>query len=116
MNKAQIKLELNEPLVIDNVTYHVAEHPALPGVPYIQRGARGFVVQLVSPTTERFALKYFKLKYRVPELVTVGKALHKFAHLPGLRAASRTVFTSQTHPNLIRSYPALDYGMLMPWI
>lgn len=116
MNKAQIKLELNEPLVIDNVTYHVAEHPALPGVPYIQRGARGFVVQLISPGVERFALKYFKLKYRVPELVTVGKALHKFARLPGLRAASRTVFTAQTHPNLIRSYPALDYGMLMPWI
>ena len=73
MNKAQIKLELNEPLVIDNVTYHVAEHPALPGVPYIQRGARGFVVQLISPGIERFALKYFKLKYRVVSLEAVGR-------------------------------------------
>ena len=90
MNKAQIKVELNELLTIDNVVYHVAEHPALPGVPYIQRGARGFVIQLVSPGRERFALKYFKVKYRVPELITVGKALHKFAQLPGLRAANRT--------------------------
>ncbi|MHB8629737.1 MAG: zinc ribbon domain-containing protein [Aggregatilineales bacterium] len=116
MNKAQIKVELNELLTIDNVVYHVAEHPALPGVPYIQRGARGFVIQLRSPSTARFALKYFKLKYRVPELATVGKALRQYAQLPGLRAASRTVFTAQTHPALIRKYPALEYGMLMPWI
>src|SRR5579871_6032592 len=104
MNKAQIRLELNQLLTIDNVVYHVAEHPTLPGVPYIQRGARGFVIQLQAPDKKRFALKYFKLKYRVPELATIGRALRRYADLPGLRAADRTVFTTQTHPTLIRDY------------
>ncbi len=116
MNKAQIKVELNDLITIDNTVYHVAEHPALPGVPYVQRGARGFVIQLKSPGPDRFALKYFKLKYRVPELVGIGKALRQYADLPGLRAAYRTVFTAPTHPELIRKYPALEYGVLMPWL
>ncbi len=116
MNKAQIKLELDDLLTIDNTVYHVAEHPALPGVPYIQRGARGFVIQLKSPGPDRYALKYFKIKYRVPELVSIGKALRQYADLPGLRAAYRTVFTTKTHPDLIRKYPALEYGVLMPWL
>lgn len=116
MNKAQIKLELNELITIDNTVYHVAEHPALPGVPYIQRGARGFVIQLKSPGPERYALKYFKIKYRVPELVTIGRTLRQFADYPGLRAAYRTVFTPETHATLIRKYPALEYGVLMPWL
>jgi tRNA A-37 threonylcarbamoyl transferase component Bud32 len=116
MNKAQIKLELNELITIDNTVYQVAEHPALPGVPYIQRGARGFVIQLKTPGPERYALKYFKIKYRVPELVAIGRTLRQFADLPGLRAAYRTVFTNETHMSLIRKYPALEYGVLMPWL
>lgn len=116
LNKAQLKLDLNELITIDNTVYHVAEHPALPGVPYIQRGARGFVIQLKSPGPERYALKYFKLKYRVPDLITIGRALKQYAELPGLRAAYRTVFTYQTHATLIQKYPALEYGVLMPWL
>ncbi len=116
MNKAQVKFELNELITIDNKVYHVAEHPALRGVPYVQRGARGFVIQLIAPDKERFALKYFKMKYRVPALVQIGKALRQYAELPGLRAAFRTVFTQETHPALIRKYPALEYGVLMPWV
>jgi len=116
MNKAQIKLELNELITIDNIVYQVAEHPALPGVPYIQRGARGFVIQLKAPNSERFALKYFKIKYRVSELVSIGRTLRQFADLPGLRAAYRTIFTVETHVSLIRRYPALEYGVLMPWL
>jgi len=120
MSRAQIKFEASERFTIDGVTYRVAEHPALPGIPYVQRGGRGFVVQLLRPdsdrTAERMALKYFKLKYRVRDLVTVATALRQFADLPGMRAARRTVFTPATHTDLINRYPALEYGMLMPWL
>ena len=98
------------------MVYHVAEHPALPGVPYVQRGARGFVIQLRAPNKDRFALKYFKIKYRVPELAAVGQTLRQYASLPGMRAANRIVFTRQSHPQLVRSYPPLEYGTLMPWL
>jgi len=116
MSRAQIKVEANERIVIEGKPYRVTEHPALPGIPYLQRGARGFVIQLAAPDSERMALKYFKLKYRVPELVTVATMLHKYADLPGMKAARRTVFTNATHASLISQYPALEYGMLMPWL
>jgi hypothetical protein len=116
MSRAQIKVEVNEKLTIDRTVYRVAEHPALPGIPYVQRGARGFVIQLVAPNGDRMALKYFKLKYRVPALVNVTEALKQYATLPGLRAAQRTVFTRATHPELLARYPALEYGVLMPWL
>jgi hypothetical protein len=116
MSRAQIKVEANERITIDRTQYRVAEHPALPGIPYMQRGARGVVIQLVAPNGDKLALKYFKLKYRVPALVEVTEALKQYASLPGLRAAQRKVFTQAGSPELIASYPALEYGVLMPWI
>ncbi len=116
MSRAQIKVEANEKIAVDGQVYRVAEHPALPGIPYVQRGARGFVIQLIAPGGERMALKYFKLKYRVPDLVNVAEALRHYADLPGLRAALRTVFTRASHADLLLRYPALEYGMMMPWL
>lgn len=116
MSRAHIRVEVNQSIVIGGITYRVAEHPALAGIPYVQRGGRGFVIQIVAPNADRMALKYFKLKYRVPDLVKVAEALRQFADLKGLRAAQRTVFTQRTHADLIAQYPALDYGMLMPWL
>jgi hypothetical protein len=116
MSRAQIKVEANDRLTIDGKAYRVTEHPALPGIPYLQRGARGFVIQLAASDGERMALKYFKLKYRVPDLVTVATALRKYADLPGMKAARRTVFTHASHAALMAQYPALEYGMLMPWL
>src|SRR5258706_10783237 len=101
MSRAQIKVDVNEKITIDRTVYRVAEHPALSGIPYVQRGARGFVIQLIAPNGDRMALKYFKLKYRVPALVNVAEALKRYGTLPGLRAAQRTVFTQATHPELL---------------
>jgi ribosomal protein L40E len=116
MSRAHIRVEVNQSIAIGGITYRVAEHPALAGIPYVQRGGRGFVIQIIAPNADRMALKYFKLKYRVPDLVKVAEALRQFANLKGLRAAQRTVFTQRTHADLIAQYPALDYGMLMPWL
>jgi serine/threonine protein kinase len=121
MSRAQAKFEAGESLSIDSgsgavVTYRVAEHPALPGIPYVQRGARGFVIQLVAPNGEKHALKYFKLKYRVADLLNVAQALVQFADLPGMRAARRVVFSRPKYNALLTQYPALEYGVLMPWL
>src|SRR3954471_17315215 len=104
MNRAQIKVGANETITIDRTLYRVAEHPALPGIPYEQRGGRGYVVQLVAPNGEKLALKYFKMKYRVPALVEVTEGLKQYANLPGLRAAQRKVFTRAGFPDLITDY------------
>lgn len=116
MTQAQIRLEAGQKIVLEGITYIVAPHPALPGLPYVQRGARGFVIQLRKSDGERMALKYFKIKYRVPALMTITEALRRHADLPGLKAARRTVFTRERHPDVLSKFPALEYGVLMPWL
>lgn len=116
MTQAQIRLEAGQKITLEGISYIVAPHPALPGLPYVQRGARGFVIQLRKSDGERMALKYFKIKYRVPALVPITEALRRHADLPGLKAARRTVFTRERHPDVLSKFPALEYGVLMPWL
>ena len=37
--------QVNQELTIDNITYHMAEHPAAPSIPYGQEGRQALVCQ-----------------------------------------------------------------------
>jgi cytoskeletal protein RodZ len=137
----QAEVGLN--LIIENVAYRIAEHPAAPGLPYGQEGRTAVVYCLdLTPTPRpdgqppsplpvgegrgvppaaaggdvRSALKVFKPRYRLPALVSLAQKLQAFADLPGLRVCRRTVLTPQRHAALLRQYPDLTYAVLMPWI
>jgi len=45
--------QVNQALTIGDVTYHVAEHPAAPGIPYGQEGRAATVYQLVAPSSSQ---------------------------------------------------------------
>lgn len=107
--------QVNQQILINGVTYRVAEHPAAPGTPYGQEGRAATVYQLVADT-EHCALKVFKPRYRLPALVTLAGQLAAFATLPGLSVCNRTVLTPQRHSALLRQYTDLTYAVLMPWI
>ncbi len=102
-------------LVIDAVTYHVAEHPAAPGMPYGQEGRQAIVYKLVSESEAR-AIKVFKPRYRVPALVGLTTHLAEYSNLPGLQVCRRTVLTPKNNADLLHAYPDLVYAVLMPWI
>ena len=106
---------VGDALLIDNVHYRIAEHPAARGIPYGQEGRAAVVYQVVSDADKR-ALKVFKPRFRLPSLVAVSERLAPFARLQGLRACTRTVLTARKDAELLREQPDLTYAVLMPWI
>ena len=86
--------EVNQELIIDDVTYRIAEHPAAPGIPYGQEGRQAIVYQLVSGE-ERRALKVFRPRYRLPALVGQADKIAPLAGLPGLQVCQRTVLSAR---------------------
>jgi YVTN family beta-propeller protein len=108
--------DTNLKLVIDNIAYYVAEHPAAPGIPYGQEGRAAVVYQLYIPGDRAMALKVFKPRYRLPALVSLAAQIAPFAQLPGLQVCHRTVLIPQQHSNLLKQHPDLIYAVLMPWI
>ena len=107
--------QIFQTLVVAGATYHIAEHPAAPGMPYGQEGRQAVVYQLVAETDLR-ALKVFKPRFRVPALVGLATQLAPFAELPGLAVCGRTVLTPQQHGALLTQEPDLTYAVVMPWI
>jgi len=103
-------------LFIDNICYHIAEHPTAPGMPYGQEGRRAVVYQLIAEGGSKHALKVFKSRFRVPRMVAVSEKLEPYATFPGMQACERTVLTGSRHTSLLRAYPDLAYAVLMPWV
>jgi len=108
--------QVDQGLVIGNVTYHIAEHPAAPAMPYGQEGRQAIVYQLVAQDGAGQALKVFKPRYRLPALAGLADRIAPFAALPGLQVCRRTVLTPQRHAALLRQHPDLTYAVLMPWV
>jgi len=75
--------QVNDQLRIDDTTYHIAEHPAAPGVPYGQEGRQAMVYQLVAEGGDTRALKVFKPRFRLPALVGLARRMVPFAEMPG---------------------------------
>ncbi|HEC36530.1 MAG TPA: hypothetical protein ENI39_08355, partial [Anaerolineae bacterium] len=107
--------QVGDELLINGVTYRIAEHPAAPGIPFGQAGRRAIVYQVVAGDDKR-ALKVFSRRFRSPALVLVAQNLAPFASLPGLQVCQREVITPEQNPDLLRQHPDLAYTVLMPWI
>lgn len=107
--------EVNQEIIIDNIAYCFAEHPAAPGMPYGQTGRAATVYKLESEHGNR-AFKVFVDRFRSPSLVTLTARLAPFAEIPGLSVCNRSVLTPQRHANILRPSPDLIYAVLMPWI
>ena len=100
---------------IDGITYHFAEHPAAPGMPYGQEGRAGTVYKLEAPQGSQ-ALKVFKSRFRTPALVSLAEQIAQYASLKGLTVCKRTVLTPLQHRDLLKQHHDLTYAVLMPWI
>ena len=106
----------NTKLNIENSIYRIAEHPAAPGMPYVQEGRRAVVYQLIAEDSSKYALKVFKPRFRIPSMVAVAEKLEPYQVIKGLQACQRLVFTGSRHTSLLRAHPDLTYAVLMPWV
>ena len=103
-------------LSFDQRTFKIVEHPQAPGMPYGQEGRRAVVYQLLGESDEKYALKVFKARFRIPRMVAVAETLELYASLGGMQACRRTVLTASRHRELLSNHPDLTYAVLMPWI
>jgi len=104
-------------IVIGGLRYEVMPHPAVETFAFGQEGRKAFVFQLAGLDDGRFyALKKFKLAFRVPELLAICDDLAPFAAIPGLEACRRQCLNSRQHGDILAVYPDLEYAVLMPWI
>ena len=108
--------QVSQRIIIDKMTYQIAEHPSAPGIPYGQEGRQAIVYQLVAPDGDKRALKVFKPRFRVPALVALTAQIVKYADLPGLAVCHRNILTQQRNSKLLEQYPDLQFAVLMPWI
>jgi hypothetical protein len=106
-----------ERIVIGGSRYEVMPHPAVETFAFGQEGRKAFVFQIAGLDDGRlYALKKFKLAYRLPELLGICDALAPFATIPGLEVCSRQCLNVRQHPDILAAYPDLEYAVLMPWV
>ena len=103
-------------LSIEKSNYSIVEHPLAPGMPYGQEGRRAVVYQLLEEKGEKFALKVFKTRFRVPGMVGVAEQLEPYTKVRGMQACERTVLTASRNRDLLSNHPDLIYTVLMPWV
>lgn len=108
----------NDVLTINGEQYTVMPHPAVPVFAFGQEGRKAFVFQVAHSQfpEKKFALKKFKLAFRVPELVTVNDSLAHFSRWEGMEVCNRQCFQHGKHDDILADYPDLEYAVLMPWI
>ncbi|HQJ50655.1 MAG TPA: hypothetical protein PKW05_02615 [Anaerolineae bacterium] len=67
-------------LIIGGTTYHLAEHPSAPGMPYGQEGRAAVVYQVLAGTEKR-ALKVFKPRFRAPAMVYLAEQMGRYSDI-----------------------------------
>lgn len=82
---------------------------------YAEDGKEGTVYR-VRKGGQPYALKVFYPNYQNERLIGNSLLLSKYKTLGGLRVAERVVITKQTFPQLVKTFPELEFAILMPWI
>ncbi len=62
-----------------------------------------------------WALKVAKPTHRGEHIARSAAALNPYKNIPGFFLGHRTCLTRKDHPQLIASFPDLEYAILMPW-
>lgn len=108
--------KLDTSLTIGSMQYKFLEHPNAVSMVYGQAGKRGTVYKIQDQAGKAFAFKVFTQKCRSEDIEVSAKVLAPYKDLPGLEVCSRVVLTKHSHADLIKTYPDLEYAVLMPWV
>jgi hypothetical protein len=113
----EFRPDLSTKLLIHSSTYEFLPHPVLPDEVHQILREQATTYQLRRSTDNTlWALKVSNPGYRDPQIVQKTETLQQFQHLPGLHAAKRLCLTRTMFPELLSTYPALEFAVLMPWI
>jgi hypothetical protein len=95
-------------------------HPFFPDdkdAVFVLEGGTAFLYKVRNVDTgEFYALKVFKHAFRNEHIAQVTTFLAQYAHLPALHPEQRMCITKSTCPELIRTFPEIEYAILMSWV
>src|SRR5215472_9202201 len=84
---------------------------------FVLEGGEALIYQMRDiATKELYALKVIKPAYRSKHITHVAETIRRSPHIPGFYLPNRTSITRTEYQDLIRTYPDLEYAVLMPWL
>ncbi|MGH2507386.1 MAG: hypothetical protein ACRDHZ_08275 [Ktedonobacteraceae bacterium] len=114
---ADFRPTLATQLLIHASPYEFLSHTVLPGEVQCVVRDRATIYQLRRQSDRTlWALKVSNPGYRDAQIGQQTERLQQFGHLPGLQTAQRLCLTRATCSDLLNTYPALEWAVLMPWI
>ena len=117
---ALFRPRLDQTLAIDSQILGFMPHPLFPGdvnEVYAIEGAESVIYQLQELSTAAlWALKVAKPAQRGEHIARSVETLRPYSALPGLFICQRVCLTRQRFPQLIATFPDLEFAVLMPWI
>jgi len=106
-------------LQIKQTHFEFMPHPLLPDdkhAIFVLEGGTAFVYQLRDiDSGDLYALKVFKPTYRDAHIAQVSEFLARRKDLEALQTGERVCLTRRISPDLLHTFPALEYAILMPW-
>jgi serine/threonine protein kinase len=107
-------------LGVGGMSFAFVPHPLFPHdskTVFVVEGGEALIYQVRDVmTSSLYALKVMKPVYRSEHIARVVDRTKYFAHVPGFYLHSRICLTVTDYPDLIKTYPDLEYALLMPWL
>jgi serine/threonine protein kinase len=95
-------------------------HPLFPGdneAVFVLEGGEALIYQLRDVQTgDLYALKVMKAASRSEHVARAARVVSSATHIPGFYLYNRFCLTMAEFPDLIKTYPDLEYAVLMPWL
>ncbi len=95
-------------------------HPLFPGdneAVFVLEGGEALIYQLRDVQTgDLYALKVMKSASRSEHVARAAQVVSSATHIPGFYLYNRFCLTASEYPHLIKTYPDLEYAVLMPWL
>lgn len=84
---------------------------------FVMEGGEALIYQVRAVTTKSlYALKIIKPAYRSEHIARATETIRSFSDIPGLSMHNRICLTMAEYPDLLKTYPDLEYAVLMPWL
>jgi serine/threonine protein kinase len=117
---AKFRPSIGMHLGVGGIDFEFVPHPLFPQdseTVFVLEGGEALIYQVRDVLTKSlYALKVMKPAYRSEHIIRVAEVIRRSAHIPGFYLSNRICLTRAEYPDLINTYPDLEYAVVMPWL
>ncbi len=107
-------------LAVGGMSFEFVPHPLFPEdseAVFVLEGGEALIYQVRDVRTKSlYAFKVMKPAYRSEHLARVAQTIKRCTHISGFYLPNRICLTRTEYSDLIKTYPDLEYAILMPWL